>query len=138
MKKTNLYALTLAFATLVLFSCSDSGNKKDGTTNGTASETTAEQKSSNPGKMDDFMKMLDGTTQGAANAYNTYASDGLKQYNGNQPMAAFADFKLADPKIVAVTGLCCTMEAKSGMTTRTYKVCWLDDKISGIDFIGMK
>ena len=46
-------------------------------------------------------------------------------------------YDLKDPKVTAKTGDCFTFDAKSGMTTRTYDVCWKGGKISSVADKGM-
>jgi hypothetical protein len=47
-------------------------------------------------------------------------------------------YDLVSPKVVAAEGDCSTMEAKAGMTVRTYVVCWKDGKIATVEDKGMK
>jgi hypothetical protein len=126
----------LAVILFIAFTSCGGSQTETSTSETSTTEATTEQKATNPGKMDDFMKMLNGTSEGATKAYQTFASDGLKQYDAE--MSDLTAYNLKDPKITSVTGMCCIMEAKAGVTTRSYKVCWVDNKISGIDFQGMK
>ena len=90
-----------------------------------------------PGKMTEFMKMIDGTAQGVSNAYDTFASDSLKAANEGC-MSDLCLYDLKNPKVTSVEGTCCNMEAEAGITTRSYKFCWNNDKISKLEFAGVK
>ncbi len=47
-------------------------------------------------------------------------------------------YDLKDPKVIAKKGDCYDFEAKAGMTTRTYAVCWAGGKIKTVESKGMK
>lgn len=47
-------------------------------------------------------------------------------------------YDLKDPKVTAKSGDCFDFEAKAGMTTRTYAVCWKAGKIEKVESKGMK
>lgn len=83
-------------------------------------------------EMTDFIGMLKGSNADVTAALNKYAAtDELKKDD-------MAMYDLKEPQVTLAEGACYTFEAKSGATTRTYKVCWADKKISGITFLGMK
>ncbi len=82
-------------------------------------------------EMDDFMSMLKGSSDNVASAVTKYAVDSLK--NNDIIM-----YDLKEPVITQADGSCYTVEAKSGATTRIYKLCWTDKKITSIQALGMK
>lgn len=136
--KTLTFLIAMTICTISFMACNSEFQNGNTATTSVAETPKEALQTASVGRMDEFMKMLDGTTEGASKAYNTYASQGLKDYNANACMSEFCDYNLKDAKVVATTGMCCTMEAASGVTVRTYKICWTGDTISGIEFMGMK
>ncbi len=136
MKKKFFSFLIVSVCMAGLISCGSSASKTG------SSDKSTENKTAEPdpgvGKMDDFFKMLDGTTAGSAKAYNTYATKGFKDYNANECMPDFCDYELKNPKVISQQGICSTIETTAGITTRTYNICWKNDSISAIEFKGMK
>ncbi len=102
-------------ATMIFTAC---GNKKSG-----GAATSPE--------MEAFMKMLDGKSTTVDAALTKYGSTGLNNADMNL-------YNLESPKVVATNGNCYTMEATSGITTRTYEICWENQKIKTITNKGMK
>lgn len=47
-------------------------------------------------------------------------------------------YDLTDPVVTAKEGDCYTFDAKAGMTTRTYGVCWEGGKIASVEDKGMR
>lgn len=92
----------------------------------------------NPGKMNDFMVLLDGTDGSAKKAADAYFSDSLKNSQAESNSLTFTNYNMKDAKVVSVEGQCCTMEAKAGVTTRSFKLCWQGDKVTGIEDLGIK
>lgn len=108
--------LSLTTALLVLFMISCGGSPKV--------ETSAE--------MTDFIGMLKGSNADVTAALNKYAAtDELKKDD-------MAMYDLKEPVVTQADGTCYTFEAKAGITTRVYKVCWTDKKITTIEALGMK
>jgi hypothetical protein len=92
----------------------------------------------NPGKMNDFIAILDGTDGSSKKAADTYFSDSLKNSQAESNNLTFTNYIMKDAKVVSVEGQCCTMEAKAGVTTRSFKLCWQGDKVTGIEDLGIK
>jgi hypothetical protein len=92
----------------------------------------------NPGKMNDFMAMLDDTEGSSKKAADSYFSDSLKTSEEASTGLGFTNYTMKEAKVVAVEGQCCTMEAKAGMTTRSFKLCWQGDKVTSIRDLGIK
>ncbi len=126
---------TVAALTLATFIASCSGAEANGATE---SEKTAKTELAAPGKMNDLMAMLDGTEGCAQRAANAFFSDSLKNSLDESNSLTFANYNMQEAKVVAVEGQCCTMEAKAGVTTRTFKLCWEGDKVTGVEDLGMK
>ena len=82
-------------------------------------------------EMDAFMKMLDGHSATVKTALAQYGAPGLD--NKDMDM-----YDLKDAKCTACDKDCCTMEAASGMTTRTYVLCWEGGKIKSVEDKGVK
>jgi len=108
----------LLFAFIITTAIAACGGKKGSTV------------SSSP-EMESFMKMLDGKSSTVETALGKYGSEGLNK-------ADMDLYDLKDPKVVATNGNCYTMEAKSGITTRTYDLCWESGKIKSVTDKGMK
>ncbi|MBC7873667.1 MAG: hypothetical protein H7Y01_06715 [Ferruginibacter sp.] len=105
------------FLSLLLISC---GGKSDG---GSDSKVSAEMK--------EFMGMLQGKSDATDAALNKYATEGLDKKDMNM-------YDLKNPKVIATDKDCYTLEAASGMTTRTYVICWEGGKIKTVEDKGMK
>ncbi len=131
------HLLTVAAISTTLF-FSSCGNAADNATDNTTSTTTSEVKVENPGKMNELMALLDGNHVSSKKAIETYFSDSLKSSLEESNNASFGDYDLLDAKVVSVDGQCCVMEAKAGVTTRSYKLCWQDDKVTSIEDLGIK
>lgn len=127
--------LTVAALTVATFIVSCSGAEANGATE---AEKTAKTELAAPGKMNDLMAMLDGTEGCAQRAANAFFSDSLKNSLDESNSLTFANYNMQEAKVVAVEGQCCTMEAKAGVTTRTFKLCWEGDKVTGVEDLGMK
>lgn len=84
-----------------------------------------------PAEMTEFMGMLKGKSDATDAALTKYAADGLDKKDMQM-------YDLKNPKVLSADKDCCTMEAKSGMTTRTYVLCWEAGKIKSIEDKGMK
>jgi hypothetical protein len=83
-------------------------------------------------EMTDFIGMLKGSNADVTAALNKYAAtDELKKDD-------MAMYDLKEPVVTQADGTCYTFEAKAGLTTCTYKVCWTDKQISSIESLGMK
>ncbi|GEM_PF-1374509 len=82
--------------------------------------------------MKNFMAKFDGTDAAVTAA--------LKEFGSGETITDddMGMYTLSDPKVVANTGDCFTMEAGAGMTVRTYEVCWADGKINKIEDKGMR
>lgn len=93
---------------------------------------------SSPGKMNEFMAMLDGTEEGVKKAAETYFSDDLKNSQAEESNLTITNFMLSDAKVVSSNLPCCIMEAKAGVTTRRFELCWEGDKVTSIKDLGIK
>ena len=78
-----------------------------------------------------FMSDLEGKSADVEAALATHGVEGLDTKDMGM-------YDLGSPKVVATDGDCSTMEAKAGMTMRTYVLCWKDGKIASIEDKGMK
>ncbi len=109
----------LVLALVMVLALTACGDKK---------KSSAEQTSP---EMESFMKMLDGKSATVGSALAQYGSPGLDKADMHM-------YNLENPKVVSANGNCYTMEAKSGMTTRTYELCWENKMIKSITDKGMK
>lgn len=125
---------TVACSAVLFIACSSSTDVSEDTMAEKQTKTVA----ANPGKMNDLMAMLDGTEGCAQKAVNAYFSDELKNSLEASNSLTFANYNMMEAKVVAVEGQCCTMEAKAGVTTRSFKLCWQGDKVSSVEDLGMK
>lgn len=91
-----------------------------------------------PGKMNEFMAMLDGTEGSAQKAADAYFSIELKNSLAEGSSLTFTDYIMSGAKVVVSNLPCCTMEVKAGVTTRSFNVCWKEDKIVSIEDLGIK
>jgi hypothetical protein len=114
MKKNAITMLALAISMAFMLNCG--GGK-------TKVETTPE--------MQEFMEMIKGTSSDVTKALVKFATEELKNHD-------MAMYDLSDAVAVAQDGDCYTMEAKAGVTTRVYKICWDAGKIYVIEFLEMK
>lgn len=119
MKKINLLLCTSVMAiTITLASCGGKTDKEASDKNVSA-EMTA------------FMGMLEGKSEATEAALTKYSADGLDKKDMGM-------YDLKDPKVIATEKDCYTLEAKSGMTVRTYVLCWEAGKIKSIEDKGMR
>lgn len=125
----------VAFSAVIFIACSSN-------TDATGGDATTEKQTKtavpNPGKMNDLMAMLDGTEGCAQKAVNAHFTDELKNSLEESNSLTFANYNMEEAKVISVEGQCCTMEAKSGVTTRSFKLCWQGDKVSSVEDLGMK
>lgn len=128
---------TAAALTVATFIASCSGAEANATTE-TGTEKSGKTAVPNPGKMNELMALLDGTEGCAQKAVNTYFTEDLKNSLDESNSLTFANYNMMEAKVIAVEGQCCTMEAKSGVTTRSFKLCWQGDKVSSVEDLGMK
>lgn len=132
----NVFTAAVVSAAIFITSCGGATAKSPGDAAADRQGTTTA--AANPGKMNDFMAMLDGTEGSAQKAADAYFTDNLKNTLAESNKLTFADFTMTDAKVVSVEGQCCTMEAKAGVTTRSFKLCWQDNKVTGIEDLGIK
>ncbi len=129
--------ITAAALVMATFIASCSGAEAGAGTHNEAEKTTKTETAA-PGKMNDLMAMLDGTEGCAQRAADAFFSDSLKNSLDESNSLTFANYNMMEAKVVAVEGQCCTMEAKAGVTTRSFKLCWEGDKVTGVEDLGMK
>lgn len=82
-------------------------------------------------EMEAFMKQLNGTSENVAAALAQYGTPELDKKDMDM-------WNLQDAKVVSSDKDCYTMEAGSGMTVRTYTLCWEGGKIKSIEDKGVK
>ncbi len=85
-------------------------------------------------EMTEFMALMKGSDKDV---------DFAVKKNAATPAIAQNDiimYKLSEPTVVSVSadGKCYMMEAKAGITVRSYNICWEGGKITGIEDKGMK
>lgn len=131
------HLFTVAALTVATFIASCSGAEA-GANGDTPAEKTTKTGPAAPGKMNELMVMLDGTEGCGQKAADAFFSDSLKNSLNESNSLTFANYNMAEAKVVAAEGQCCTMEAKAGVTTRSFKLCWEGDKVTGVEDLGMK
>ena len=82
-------------------------------------------------EMQDFMRMLEGKHTHVEAALSKHGAEALDSQDMDM-------YDLQQPKVVSAEGACYTMDAKAGMTTRTYILCWQDGKIASVEDKGMR
>jgi hypothetical protein len=82
-------------------------------------------------QMTAFMSDLKGKSADVEAALSVHGVEGLDTKDMEM-------YDLGSPKVVATEGDCSTMEAKAGMTVRTYVLCWKDGKIATVEDKGMR
>lgn len=132
----NLFSTVVLAVAIIMASCSGADAQSAGSK--TQKQPTKTQASSMPGKMKEFMAMLDGTEEGVKKAADTYFSDELKSSQAEESNLTITNFMLSNAKVVSSNLPCCTMEAKAGVTTRIFELCWQGDKITSVKDLGIK
>jgi len=130
----NIFTTAALSVAIIMASCSGA----EANPAGAAPKETKTAATSTPGKMKEFMAMLDGTEGSAQKAADAYFSEELKSKLAEGNSLTFTDYIMSGAKVVASNAPCCTMEAKAGVTTRSFKICWQDDKIISIEDLGIK
>lgn len=141
--KIKLLTICLLAASLII-SCGGKSEEKKEESKEATEETTTEETNDEPvaeetveceGPMVEFLGMLKGKYTDVEAALDKFQAEGLDRVDMDM-------YDLEEPKVVACskseTGECCTMEAKAGMTIRTYDICWENDKITSIVDKGMR
>lgn len=135
MKKFQLIFCTTLFAMFLgLSSCGGDAAKTDaegakGNDEAPKEEPKAEMVVS--AEMTDFMSMLKGKSN--------FTEEALAKYGINEETDEdMGLYDLKEAKVIAVNNECYTMEAGSGMTIRTYILCWEAGKIKSVEDKGMK
>ncbi len=129
---------TVISALLFLNSCGDASKdektEKENTEETTDEEVEEEMIECSPSMMD-FMAMLKGSYTDVEAALDQFGVEGLNR-------ADMDLYDLKDANVVACNklekGECCTMEAPSGASIRTYDICWTDGKITSVIDKGMR
>ena len=130
----NIFTTAALSAAILIASCASASSAENSATD----QPTKEAKAANPGKMNELMTMLDGTEGCGQKAADAFFSDSLKNSLNESNNLTFANYNMSEAKMVAVAGQCCTMEAKAGVTARSFKLCWEGDKVTGVEDLGMK
>lgn len=132
----NIFSAAALSIAIIAASCSGATAHSTGES---PKETPAKKMApSSPGKMKEFMAMLDGTEGSSQKAADAYFSDDLKKSQAEDDNLTFNNFILSEAKVVASNLPCCTMEAKAGVTTRRFELCWEGDKVTSIKDLGIK
>ena len=130
MKKLALaFALAAAFTTVAC-------KKKEKTEGGGGGATTTEApKVDISPEMQAFMAGIKGKSTDVEAAIKAHGVEGLDHKDMTM-------YDLSSPKVTATNKAgdktCYTFDAKAGMTTRTYDVCWTGGKISEVVDKGMR
>ena len=131
MKKTIALAFALA-ATLSLSACKKD-KEGDGGGGGAAKTDTAKVEVSP--EMTAFLADIKGKSTDVEAAIKKHGADGLDHKDMTM-------YDLQSPKVTATNKAgdktCYTFDAKAGMTTRTYDVCWTGGKITEVVDKGMR
>lgn len=135
MKHTRKLALVVALVAAFATACSKKEDKAaGGGTGGAKTADTAPKVEVSPA-MTAFIADLKGKSSDVAAALKTHGNAELKT----------ADMEMYDLQSPTVTASkkdgdkeCYTMDAKAGMTTRTYDVCWTGGKITEVVDKGMR
>lgn len=138
MIKKLFISITVVSSLFFLNSCGDAAKdekaEKENSEESSEEEEGEEIIECSPSMMD-FMAMLKGSYVDVVAALDQFGVEGLNRADMDM-------YDLKDAQVVACTkletGECCTMEATSGMTIRTYDICWTDGKITAITDKGMR
>ena len=138
MIKKIVIVISLVSSIFFLHSCGDAAKSEKASKENeeeTTDEQEAEEKLECSPSMMDFMAMLKGSYVDVVAALDQFGVEGLNR-------ADMDLYDLKDARIVACNkmeeGECCTMEASSGMTIRTYDICWTDGRITSVIDKGMR
>src|SRR5688572_17864269 len=130
MKKT----LAIAFALAAALSFSACKDKKEGGGGGGAAKTDTAKVDVSP-EMTAFLADIKGKSADVEAAIKKHGVEGLDHKDMTM-------YDLQSPKVTATRKdgdkTCYTFDAKAGMTTRTYDVCWAGGKISEVVDKGMR
>jgi hypothetical protein len=85
-------------------------------------------------EMTEFMGLMKGSDKDVDFAVKKFASTPTIAQND------MVMYKLSEPTVISISadGKCYMMEAKAGITVRSYNICWEAGKITGIEDKGMK
>lgn len=128
--------LAIAFALVAAFTTAACSKKEDKVAGGGGAKATegAAKVEVSPA-MTAFLSDLKGKSKDVEAAIKTHGVEGLDHKDMTM-------YDLTSPKVTAATKdggkECYTFDAKAGMTTRTYDVCWKDGKISEVADKGMR
>lgn len=117
MKKANLFLPVLATA-LLLTACGGKNEKK-------AAPVAVST------EMQDFMNNFNGRAASVKIALDGFGKPGLDRKDMDM-------YDLKEPKVTGASGNCYTLQCSSGMTKRTYNICWEGGKISSVEDKGME
>jgi hypothetical protein len=82
-------------------------------------------------EMKGFMEMLTGDDVAVEKALDKYALESTSREDMDM-------YSLESPEVTSAKDNCYHMDAKAGMTVRTYEICWEEGKISKIVDKGFK
>lgn len=125
--------IVLAVLSIFLFSGTYAQNKKVIETIPTKTSLGA-----TPGKMNEFMKMLDGEDGSSKKAAQAYCSQAVLNSLEESNSLTFYDYLLREATITSIDYNCCIMEAKAGLVVRRFNLCWEDNKIVSLKDLGIK
>lgn len=124
--------LAIAFAVIAAFTTV--GCKKDKSEGGSGGTTAAAKTDVSP-EMQAFLASIKGKSTDVDAAIKSHGAEGLDHKDMTM-------YDLSSPKVTASRKdgdkNCYTFDAKAGMTTRTYEVCWTGGKISEVADKGMR
>ncbi|MDQ3336199.1 MAG: hypothetical protein M4D80_13600 [Myxococcota bacterium] len=127
--------LVIAFALAAAFTTAACKKDKDKAEGGGGGTTTSAPKVDVSPEMQAFMAGIKGKSTDVEAAIKAHGVDGLDHKDMTM-------YDLSSPKVTATNKngdkTCYTFDAKAGMTTRTYDVCWTGGKISEVADKGMR
>jgi hypothetical protein len=126
--------LAIAFALAALFTTAACKKKEEGGGGGAAKEETAPKADVSP-EMQAFLAGIKGKSSDVEGALKAHGAEGLDTKDMGM-------YDLSSPKVTGTKKdgdkTCYTFDAKAGMTTRTYDVCWTGGKITEVADKGMR
>jgi hypothetical protein len=126
--------LAIAFALVAMLATGACKKKEEGAAGGGGTTSSAPKVEVGP-EMLAFMSDIKGKSSDVEAALKTHGVEGLDAKDMGM-------YDLSAPKVTATKKdgdkTCYTFDAKAGMTTRTYDVCWTGGKISEVADKGMR
>jgi hypothetical protein len=127
--------LAIAFALAALFTTAACKKKEEGAGGGGATKEEAAPKADVSPEMQAFLAGIKGKSTDVEAALKAHGAEGLDAKDMGM-------YDLSSPKVTGTKKdgdkTCYTFDAKAGMTTRTYDVCWTGGKITEVADKGMR